>query len=129
MLADGYAAVSSAARCQADAGVTPALVHYYFDTLDDLFLAVLRTGAQMRTPGPCCRPAAHPRAVGHSKDRAGTGLLMEFMALANHRKVIAVEIADTAGGVAAGSHMEALQGLIGKRTWPAMTFRRWRCSC
>ena len=38
MLDDGYAAVSSR-RVAKDAGVTAALVHYYFGTLDDLFLA------------------------------------------------------------------------------------------
>ena len=31
-----------------------------------------------------------------AEERAGTGLLMEFVALANHRKVIAAEIADQA---------------------------------
>ena len=47
MLADGYAAVTSR-RVAADAGVTPALVHYYFKTIDDLFLAVIRRrGAQI----------------------------------------------------------------------------------
>jgi TetR/AcrR family transcriptional regulator len=46
MLADGYAAVTSR-RVAADAGITAALVHYYFSTIDDLFLAVIRRrGAQ-----------------------------------------------------------------------------------
>ena len=41
MIDDGYAAVSSR-RIAKEAGVTPALIHYYFPTLDDLFLEVLR---------------------------------------------------------------------------------------
>src|SRR5439155_16543648 len=42
---EGYAAVSSR-RVASEAGVTGALVHYYFPTLDDLFLAVFRRGAE-----------------------------------------------------------------------------------
>ncbi|WP_416210766.1 hypothetical protein [Frankia sp. Cas8] len=35
------------------AGIKPALVHFYFRTMDDLFLAVFRHGAQanLRAPG------------------------------------------------------------------------------
>ena len=47
MIDDGYAAVSSR-RIAKDAGVTPALVHYYFGTLDDLFLAVLKRRADQQ---------------------------------------------------------------------------------
>ncbi|MDQ2635255.1 MAG: TetR/AcrR family transcriptional regulator, partial [Actinomycetota bacterium] len=45
MLEDGYAAATSR-RVAAKAGVKPALVHYYFPTMDDLYLAVLRAGAE-----------------------------------------------------------------------------------
>ena len=38
MLADGYAAVSSR-RVAAAVGINAPLVHYYFPTLDDLFVA------------------------------------------------------------------------------------------
>jgi len=41
MLDDGYAAVTYRAVA-AKAGVTPALVQYYFPTLDDLFVATIR---------------------------------------------------------------------------------------
>ena len=44
MLEEGYAAATSR-RVAAKAGVKPALVHYYFPSMDDLFLAVLRAGA------------------------------------------------------------------------------------
>ena len=114
MLADGYAAVTSR-RVAADAGVTPALVHYYFKTIDDLFLAVIRRrGAQYAKRQE--RALSSPRPIHAlwelSTDRAGTGLLMEFIALANHRKVIAVEIAEQVAE-SRQAQLEALQGLIG----------------
>ena len=40
MLEDGYAAVSSRSVAAA-VGIQAPLVHYYFPTLDDLFVAVL----------------------------------------------------------------------------------------
>src|SRR5215472_961066 len=40
MLDEGYAAVTSR-RVAAKAGLKPQLVHYYFRTMDDLFLAML----------------------------------------------------------------------------------------
>src|SRR5215218_5058231 len=45
MLDEGYAAATSR-RVAAKAGVKPALVHYYFPSMDDLFVAVLRAGAE-----------------------------------------------------------------------------------
>src|ERR1700759_5710572 len=44
MLEEGYAAATTR-RVAAKAGVKPALVHYYFPSMDDLFLAVFRRGA------------------------------------------------------------------------------------
>src|SRR6478736_6373374 len=53
---EGYAGATSR-RVAAKAGVRQPLVHYYFPTMDDLFLAVLREGAdealdQMRAALP-----------------------------------------------------------------------------
>ncbi len=45
MLEDGYAAVSSR-RIAGRAGLKPQLVHYYFRTMDDLFLAAFRRRAE-----------------------------------------------------------------------------------
>src|SRR3954464_10062774 len=42
---EGYAAATSR-RVATKAGVKQALVYYYFPTMDDLFLAVLRSGAE-----------------------------------------------------------------------------------
>ncbi len=94
----GYAAVSSRTVAK-ETGVTPALIHYYFPTLDDLFLAVFRRGAEKNLE-------RHARALGSARplralwefsiEPAGTALLTEFMALANHRKTIRAEIAEYA---------------------------------
>ena len=63
MLEEGYAAVTSR-RVAAQAGLKPQLVHYYFRTMDDLFLAVFRRRAEpgARAPGPGARVA--PAALG-----------------------------------------------------------------
>ena len=48
MLREGYAAVSSR-RVAAEAGIKPQLVHYYFRTMDDLFLETYRRRATAPT--------------------------------------------------------------------------------
>ncbi|MGA3146932.1 MAG: helix-turn-helix domain-containing protein, partial [Acidimicrobiales bacterium] len=45
LLEEGYAAVTSR-RVAARAGLKPQLVHYYFRTMDDLFLEVFRRRAE-----------------------------------------------------------------------------------
>lgn len=98
MIDDGYAAVSSR-RIAKDAGVTPALVHYYFGTLDDLFLALLRRRADQQLARQQRKLSAERplRSIWEaSKDRDGAALLTELMALSNHRKVIKAELADYA---------------------------------
>lgn len=98
MIEDGYAAVSSR-RVAKEAGVTPALVHYYFATLDDLFLEVLRRRARQQLDRQE-RHLASPQPLralwAVSSDQSGTALLMEFMALSNHRKSIRKELAEFA---------------------------------
>lgn len=98
VLEEGYAAVSSR-RVAAAAGVKPALVHYYFRTMDDLFLAVFRRGAEKNLERQAraltsSQPLHALWAVSH--EPAGTALMMEFVALANHRKAIRAEIASYA---------------------------------
>ena len=98
MLAEGYASVTSR-RVAKETGVTPALVHYYFSTIDDLFLAVIRRRGEQsakRQERALSGPQPFHALWELSKERAGTGLLMEFVALAHHRKVIAAEIAEQA---------------------------------
>jgi TetR/AcrR family transcriptional regulator len=94
MLEEGYVAVTSR-RVAAEAGLKPQLVHYYFRTMDDLFLEVFRRRAQEGIERQTRALASeHPlRALWeYSIDPRGTALTMEFIALANHRKVIRAEI-------------------------------------
>ena len=95
MVADGYAAVS-ARRVAAAAEVTPALVQYYFPTMDDLLLAVYRRAADEMEQRQA-RALASPRPLRAywelSIDSARAAIAIEFMALANHRKAIRAEIA------------------------------------
>jgi AcrR family transcriptional regulator len=92
---EGYAAATSR-RVAARAGVRQPLVHYYFPTMDDLFLAVLHEGAdaaldQMRAALTNNDPLGTLWAI--NSDSRRTVLNTEFMALANHRKAIGVELA------------------------------------
>lgn len=95
MLDEGYAAVTSR-RVAAEAGVTPPLVHYYFPTLDDLFLAVFRRRAEEQLERQA-RLLASDRPLhalwAFDNDPAAVAFTIEFMALANHRKSIRSEIA------------------------------------
>jgi AcrR family transcriptional regulator len=103
MLDTGYASVSSR-RVAAVAGVRPALVHYYFRTMDDLFLATFRRRAEqafahqqrvLRSPQPLWA------LWEASRDARGTVLTTEFSALANHRPAIRAEITAAAERVRA----------------------------
>lgn len=91
---EGYAAATSR-RVAALAGVKPALVYYYFDTMDELFLALLRAGAEvslneMRQALTDDDPLRALWLI--NSDARRTALNTEFMALANHRKVIGAEL-------------------------------------
>ena len=95
LIEDGYAAVTSR-RVAARAGLKPQLVHYYFRTMDDLFLEVFRRRAEENV-------ARIERAVAAdgslhalwqlNADLRGASFNIEFVALANHRKAIRAEIA------------------------------------
>jgi AcrR family transcriptional regulator len=95
MLDEGYAAATS--RRVADrAGVQRAVVYYYFPTMDDLYLAVLKRGTKDSLDVQ--RRALSSEHPLHSLwdmtiDPQGVQLIMEFMALGNHRKEIRAELA------------------------------------
>lgn len=95
MVDEGYAAATSR-RVAAEAGVKPALVHYYFPTMDDLYLTVFRRGAAAYLERQQ-RALASDRPLHALWDTLiepkDTRLLLEFMGLANHRKAIRAEIA------------------------------------
>jgi TetR/AcrR family transcriptional regulator len=95
MLADGYAAVTS--RKVADrAGLKPQLVHYYFRTMDELYIEVFRRRSEQALE-------AHAEALQSAQplwalwefgiDPAATRLTVEFMGLAIHRKALRTELA------------------------------------
>jgi AcrR family transcriptional regulator len=95
MLEEGYAAVTSR-RVAEKADLKPQLVHYYFRTMDDLFLAAFRRRAEkgleqqaqaLQSPQPLWA------LWRFSTDPAATAITMEFVALANHRKALKAEIA------------------------------------
>ena len=95
LIDEGYAAVTSR-RVGATAGLKPQLVHYYFRTMDDLFLEVFRRRADENM-------ARFDRAIADGPslqrlwelhaDPRGAAFMIEFTALANHRKAIRKEIA------------------------------------
>ena len=91
---EGYAGATSR-RVAAKAGIRQPLVHYYFPTMDDLFLAVLSEGAdvaldQMRGALTDNDPLRALWAL--NSDPRRSVLNTEFMALANHRKIIGAEL-------------------------------------
>lgn len=96
MREQGYAAVSSRALA-ARAGLKPQLVHYYFRTMDDLFLELWRRRAdsQFQRQSEILGSNRPLKALWNlTSDPADVVLSYEFVALANHRKVIRAEIAD-----------------------------------
>jgi AcrR family transcriptional regulator len=95
MLADGYAAATTR-RVAKEAGVNSALVSYYFGSLDGMFVALFRRGAE-RSYERLQQALASPQPLWAFWDliheQSGSASTMEFIALANHRKVIRQEIA------------------------------------
>ena len=95
MLEEGYAAVTSR-RLAERAGLKPQLVHYYFRTMEDLFLAVFRRRAEEGLKVQA-RALESPQPLWalwrFGTDPTATRITMEFAALANHRKSMRAEIA------------------------------------
>jgi AcrR family transcriptional regulator len=95
MIEEGYAAVTSR-RLAHQAGLKPQLVHYYFRTMEELFLEVFRRRAEEGLEVQA-RALQSPQPLWalwrFGTDPAFTRISMEFMALANHRKEMRAEIA------------------------------------
>jgi AcrR family transcriptional regulator len=114
MLQEGYAAVTTR-RVAKEAGVNVALVHYYFPTTDDLFIAVHERLAEDQE-AELNRLIAEEASLGaiwtfESRwPRAALG--MEFAALANHRKSIREEIRRRVEAVRA-VQLEAIASRLG----------------
>lgn len=95
LLEEGYAAVTSR-RVAAAAGLKPQLVHYYFRSMDDLFLEVFRRRAEenlARIDEELAADGSLRNLWRLNADLRGAAFLVEFVALANHRKSIRAEIA------------------------------------
>jgi AcrR family transcriptional regulator len=95
LLEEGYAAVTSR-RVAAKAGLKPQLVHYYFRTMDDLFVEVFRRRADenlARAERAIAADGSLRTLWQLNADPRGARFNIEFVALANHRKAIRTEIA------------------------------------
>jgi TetR/AcrR family transcriptional regulator len=91
---EGYAAVT-ARRVASEAGLKPQLVHYYFSTMDDLFVAVVRRGGELMLEQVATALASGEplRAVWHlSREAWASSTSMEYLALANRRKAVRNEV-------------------------------------
>ena len=95
MLEEGYAAVTSR-RVAEKAGLKPQLVHYYFRTMDDLYLAVFRRRAEQGLEAQA-QALKSPQPLWalwrYSSDPRITAFTVEFMALASHRAELRAEFA------------------------------------
>lgn len=94
MLEEGYAAVTSR-RVAAKAGLKPQLVHYYFRTMDDLFLAVVQRGAEhnLERQAEALASDRPLHALWALNQSEGTRVVVELAALANHRKGLRAQLA------------------------------------
>ncbi|ACC43097.1 transcriptional regulator [Mycobacterium marinum M] len=95
MIEEGYAAVTSR-RVASEAGLKPQLVHYYFRTMEELFLELFRRRAEegLRAQAQALQSPKPLWALWRlGSDPAFARISMEFMALANHRKALRAEIA------------------------------------
>jgi AcrR family transcriptional regulator len=89
----GYAALTSR-RVASEAGQKPQLVHYYFRTMDDLLLALVRRGGDEAIKRLARAVASKEplRALWKlSMDPVATVVTMEIMAVANHHDLIRAE--------------------------------------
>jgi AcrR family transcriptional regulator len=99
MYEEGHAAVT-ARRVAAKTGVNPGLVHYYFRSMDELFLAVFRHGAEanLRRQARALSSRQPLRALWKvNSDPRNMKLNMEFIVLSGRNQDIRAELARYAG--------------------------------
>jgi AcrR family transcriptional regulator len=92
---EGYAAVTSR-KIAERAGLKSKLVHYYFKSMDELFLSIYRTGGeQYHKRQALALASANPlRGLWElNADSFNTRVLQELIALANHHEPLRDEIA------------------------------------
>ena len=113
MLKEGYSAVSSRSVATA-VGIQAPLVHYYFPTMDDLFVAVLqrRAGRNVQRMTEALASSRPLRAWWKlASDPRGTALFVELLAAANHRPALKAEVGQIAREVRR-MQMDALDTLL-----------------
>ena len=95
MLEEGYAAVTTRAVAKL-AGLAPGLVHYYFPSTDDLLVAAYRRATDVNlerlTRALACEDPMR-ELWRLQTETTSMAIVVEFMALANHRKAIRAEMA------------------------------------
>lgn len=98
MLLEGYAAITS--RNVAERiGMRSPLLHYYFPTIDDLFLALLRRRSERNVERmKAALASSHPLQAWWdlASDPRGMALFIEFLAAANHRPALKAEMGEVA---------------------------------
>lgn len=113
---EGYAAVSTRKVATAG-GLKPSLVHYYFPTTDDLFLALHKRGAEQSDAMIETALASDDpvRALwDFFVDSSRTAISLEYMALANHRKTLRAEMVKHSEAMRE-RQVEALTRVLGER--------------
>jgi AcrR family transcriptional regulator len=98
MLREGHAAVTSR-NVAARAGIQAPLLHYYFPTIDDLFVAVVRRRAGRyveRMTAALASPQPLLAWWDLASDPRGTVLFVELLAAVNHRPVLKAEVGEVA---------------------------------
>lgn len=113
ILEQGYAAVSSRSVA-GRVGIQPPHLHYYFATIDDLFVGVLtrrseRTVERMAEVLDSPEPLRTWWAV--ASDQRGTALFVELLAAANHRPALREVVGEIAHEVRE-MQVARLQGLL-----------------
>jgi len=115
MLKDGYAAVSSRSVAAA-VGIQAPLVHYYYATLDDLFVAVLRRlSARSVERMAAALLSEEPLRAWWTlaSDQRGTSMFVELLAAANHRPPLKTELGTIARDVRR-MQMDVLENILGE---------------
>lgn len=98
ILEEGYAAVTIREVAKR-AGVSSTLLHYYYPTADDLLVALYRNASAKDLQYLETALSADDVIAAlwnYQTDASRTALGVEFLALANHRKVIKAEIVRSA---------------------------------
>jgi AcrR family transcriptional regulator len=120
LLEEGYAAVTSR-RVGARANLKPQLIHYYFASMDDLFLEVFRRRAEegvVRFEAAVAADGSLHHLWELNADPTGALFSTEFVALARHRPAIRSEIARFAERFRA-AQLEALGSALAAAGVPA----------